>query len=225
MDEVPYIVSLSLLALVPAIVEETTFRGVLLGGFHRDSNPWPGILFSALCFGAMHMNFNQMAYAFVLGVCMGIVLEASGSILSTMLVHFLYNGTSVTLLYLLPRLTSWYTDVLEQMGGMSEEDVSQIMNLASATSEVTTGQMLVSAVMILPSAVIGVGLAGLLLYVIAKLNHRQLIFKGMFMRKTPEQKMAIKADRVKIMTVFLWIGIGLCLAYAILTEVLIHMAG
>lgn len=224
MGETPYIVSLALMALLPAVVEETTFRGVLLNSFHRDSNPWPGILFSAICFAAMHMNFNQIAYALVLGICMGIILEASGSILSTMLIHFIFNGTSTTMLYLMPKIMEWSTSTLEQTGEMSPDEIEQLMDMGAAAGTYTTEQMLLIAGILLPFAVIGLGLAGLLLYAIAKLNKRELILKGMFKRKTPEQKIAMKADHVKIMTVCLWIALGLCLAYAILTEVLIHMA-
>lgn len=223
--EAPYILSLALMALLPAVVEETTFRGVLLNSFHRDSNPWPGILFSAICFAAMHMNFNQIAYALVLGICMGIILEASGSIMSTMLVHFLFNGSSTTMLYLMPKIMEWSAKTLEQSGEISADEIDQIMNASASAASYTTGQMLLMAGILLPFAVIGLGLAGLLLYAIAKLNKRELILKGMFKKKTPEQKLAMKADRVRIMTIFLWIALGLCLAYAILTEVLIHMAG
>lgn len=215
----PYIAGISLLALLPAIVEETTFRGVLLNSFHQDSHPWTAILFSALCFGCMHMNFNQIAYALVLGIIMGIVLEASGSILATMLLHFLYNATSTTLLYLLPVIMKWSNQTLEN-SGMNEQELEQIMSVSQATAETTPGQMLsIAAIMILP-ALGGAALAGMLIYLIACLNKRQFILKGMFTRKTPEQKLAMKADKVRVMNVWLGIGIGLCIGMAILTEVL-----
>ena len=202
-SQYPYIVSLLLMAFMPAVVEELTFRGVLMGSFHRDSNPWPAIIFSAVCFGAMHMNFNQMAYAFVLGICMGLVIEASGSILSSMLVHFLYNGTSVTLMYLMSRFT----------GSMPD------------TSSVSSGQMLMTAGIMLPFALVGVALAGLLLYVIARLNKRDLIFLGMFKKKTKEQKLAMAADKVTIMTPPVWVGLILCVGYAVFTEILVRSMG
>lgn len=40
----------------------------------------------------MHMNFNQMAYAVVIGLIFGFVVEATGSIIPTMIMHFLING-------------------------------------------------------------------------------------------------------------------------------------
>lgn len=219
----PYIAGVSLMALLPAVVEETTFRGVLLNSFHRDSNPWTAILFSALCFGCMHMNFNQIAYALVLGVIMGILLEASGSIAATMLLHFLYNATSTTLLYLLPVITKWSNQTLDS-AGMSEQELEQIMSVSQTAAETSPQQMLLVGLFMLIPALIGAALAGCLIYLIAYLNKRQLILKGMFTRKTPEQKLAMRADKVRVMNVWLGIGIGLCAAMAILTEILVRRA-
>lgn len=213
----PYVAGISLMALLPAVVEETTFRGVLLNSFHRDSNPWPAILFSALCFGCMHMNFNQIAYALILGILMGILLEASGSILSTMLLHFLFNATSTSLMYLLPYITQWSNNVLEN-SGMSAQELEQVTSVSEAAAEYTSGQMLMlGGIMIVP-ALISLVLAALLIYAIAYLNRRHLIIRGMVTKKTPEQKQARKADRVPVMNVFLGIGMGLCVAMAIFTE-------
>ena len=213
----PYVAGISLMALLPAVVEETTFRGVLLNSFHRDSNPWPAILFSALCFGCMHMNFNQIAYALILGIFMGILLEASGSILSTMLLHFLFNATSTSLMYLLPYITQWSSNVLEN-SGMSAQELEQVTSVSEAAAEYTSGQMLMlGGIMIVP-ALISLVLAALLIYAIAYLNRRHLIIRGMVTKKTPEQKLAMKADRVPVMNVFLGIGMGLCVAMAIFTE-------
>ncbi len=218
-DMMPYIAGLSLMALLPALVEELTFRGVMMNSFHRDSNPWPAIIFSAICFGCMHMNFNQITYALVLGILMGIIVEATGSILSTVIVHFIYNGTSTTLLYLMPKVMAWSNSVLEE-SGMSQQELDQAMNMGDAASSVEAGQMLmVAGVMIFP-ALMGLALAALLVYLIAYLNKRHYILKGMFTKKTPEQKEAMAADKVRIMNVFLGIAIGLCAAMAILVEVL-----
>lgn len=208
----PYVAGISLMALLPAVVEETTFRGVLLNSFHRDSNPWPAILFSALCFGCMHMNFNQIAYALILGIFMGILLEASGSILSTMLLHFLFNATSTSLMYLLPYITQWSNNVLEN-SGMSAQELEQVTSVSEAAAEYTSGQMLMlGGIMIVP-ALISLVLAALLIYAIAYLNRRHLIIRGMVTKKTPEQKLARKADRVPVMNVFFRNRYGLVCSY------------
>lgn len=220
-SSMPYIAGLSLMALLPALVEEITFRGVLLNSFHRDSNPWPAIIFSAICFGSMHMNLNQITYALVLGVLMGIILEATGSILSTMIVHFIYNGTSTTLLYLLPKLMSWSNSMLEE-SGMSQQEINQMMDVSEAAASADSTQMLIMAGVMLVPAIMGLILAALLIYLIAYLNKRHYILKGMFTKKTPEQKEAMAADKVKIINVFLCIGVGLCIAMAIVIEILLR---
>ena len=46
----------------------------------------------------MHMNFNQFCYAFVPGIALGILLEATGSIFATMTAHFVVNGWSTALM-------------------------------------------------------------------------------------------------------------------------------
>lgn len=228
-DELPYIAGLSLMALLPALVEEITFRGVLLNSFHRDSNPWPAIIFSAICFGCMHMNLNQLTYALVLGLLMGIILEATGSILSTMLVHFVFNGTSVSMLYLLPKFAVWYMKLLEESGmtleqaGLTQQDIDSLMNVGNTTTTSTPEEMLMTGAMFLIPAIIGLALAGLLLYLIAYLNKRHLILKGMFTRKSPEQKQAMAADKVRIMNPALGIAIGICVIFSVIVEVLIRM--
>ena len=56
------------------------------------------LVLSGLLFGCMHMNFNQFCYAFVAGIALGILLEATGSIFATMTAHFVINGWSTALM-------------------------------------------------------------------------------------------------------------------------------
>lgn len=87
------------MAFLPAVVEETIFRGVLYNTYSKR-RPLLGIIFSALLFGLMHMNFNQFPYALYLGIVMAFLMEACDSILGPMIVHFTLNGTSTLLSYL-----------------------------------------------------------------------------------------------------------------------------
>ncbi len=74
-------------ALVPACVEEFMFRGLIFQTY-RKSRMLPAILLSAFLFGCMHMNLNQFVYAFALGVYLAFLVEATGSIFSSMIAHF-----------------------------------------------------------------------------------------------------------------------------------------
>lgn len=91
--------SLFFMAFLPAVVEETIFRGVLYNTYSKR-RPFLGVFFSAFLFGLMHMNFNQLPYALYLGIVMAFLMEAADSILASMIVHFTINGTSTVLSYL-----------------------------------------------------------------------------------------------------------------------------
>ena len=87
-------ISLVLLAFLPAFNEEILCRGFVFGSYKRVSTV-RGIFLSALIFGLFHMNFNQMPYAFLLGIVFALMNAATGSLLTSMLMHFLLNGFNV----------------------------------------------------------------------------------------------------------------------------------
>ncbi|MBS7006920.1 CPBP family intramembrane glutamic endopeptidase [Anaerostipes sp.] len=103
--------SILALSILPGIVEEVLFRGVIYSGM-RKARPIKGIFLTALFFGIAHMNFNQFSYAFVLGLVLGLLLEASGSIYSCMLLHATFNGFSV-IMSIIYGLTG-HSDLLSQ---------------------------------------------------------------------------------------------------------------
>ena len=55
---------------------------------------------SALIFATGHMNFNQAAYAFVIGIMLVFLVEATGSIWASIIYHVIFNGYSVCIMYL-----------------------------------------------------------------------------------------------------------------------------
>lgn len=90
----PLWVCVLVIALVPCVIEEFIFRGTLYYSYKRSGLLKAGFC-SAILFGFFHMNLNQMSYAVVMGLLFFVLNEATGSILSSMIVHFLINGTSV----------------------------------------------------------------------------------------------------------------------------------
>lgn len=102
-EQVPWYLGLLLAAVIPAVVEETVYRGVFYQEY-RKADPWKAVLLSGFLFALMHGNFNQFCYAFAMGVLFALLLEATGSILSTMVVHFFVNATSTLVIYLYPAL-------------------------------------------------------------------------------------------------------------------------
>jgi hypothetical protein len=96
----PYLIQLLIIAVLPAVVEEFVFRGLLYHSYRRNGI-LPAALLSGLLFGLMHMNINQCCYAFVMGVVFALMVEATGSMLSSMLAHFALNSYSITVMELL----------------------------------------------------------------------------------------------------------------------------
>ena len=113
---------------------------------------------------------------------------------------------------------------LEQVG-LTQADMDAFLNIGQTTTAVEPQQMLLTGAIMLIPAILGLVLAALLIYLIAYLNKRQLILKGMFLKKSPEQKQAMAADKVRILNPALGIAIGSCIVFSIVLEVLIRMSG
>ncbi len=84
--------SLLVFALLPAVCEELLHRGVITPALARRLGFFPGLLLSALIFGLLHFNLARLLPTTVLGLAAGYVRLRTGSLLPSMLVHFLYNA-------------------------------------------------------------------------------------------------------------------------------------
>jgi membrane protease YdiL (CAAX protease family) len=89
--------SFLLLAIFAPVFEEWLCRGMVLRGLLARMKPVWAIVVSALFFALIHMNPWQALNAFILGLVMGYVYYKTGSLLLTMLIHFVNNGTAVIL--------------------------------------------------------------------------------------------------------------------------------
>ena len=92
----PYWVLLLLIAVLPAITEEITIRGVVLSGY-ENKNIYVSCILSGLLFGIMHLDPQQFLYASVLGFILALVVRITNSIFASSIIHFIVNGTSITL--------------------------------------------------------------------------------------------------------------------------------
>ncbi|MBR5063642.1 MAG: CPBP family intramembrane metalloprotease, partial [Bacteroidales bacterium] len=82
-------------AIFAPIFEEWMCRGVILRGLLTKMKPGWAIVISALFFALIHFNPWQALNAFLIGVIMGYVYYKTGSLLLTMLIHFVNNGSAV----------------------------------------------------------------------------------------------------------------------------------
>lgn len=84
-----------------AIGEELLFRSILQPFFIKlFKNPHLGIALTAVLFSAIHFEFYGFIPRVVLGFMLGYMFYLSGSIWSSILMHFVNNSTIVVLYYL-----------------------------------------------------------------------------------------------------------------------------
>lgn len=83
------------LALTPAICEELLFRGYLQRQVERRLGVVASILMVGVLFGLYHLRLSQLVPLSLLGIYLGYVVWATGSLWSGFLVHLLNNGLAV----------------------------------------------------------------------------------------------------------------------------------
>ena len=93
----PFWSSFLVVAIFAPIFEEWLCRGMVLRGLLTKMKPVWAIVISALFFAVIHANPWQALNAFLIGLVMGYVYYKTGSLLLTMLIHFVNNGTAVVL--------------------------------------------------------------------------------------------------------------------------------
>ena len=79
------------MAVLAPVFEEYWFRGVIQSSLAPYGNGF-AILVSSLCFGMAHGNINQFCYTFIVGICLGYVRYATGSLVPTMIMHAIFNS-------------------------------------------------------------------------------------------------------------------------------------
>ena len=87
-------------AVVPAIIEELVFRGVVLQTLRRYGDRF-ALVSSAVLFGLMHANMTQAPFAVVAGIALGYCALVTGSLRTGIAVHFINNLVSIISVFLL----------------------------------------------------------------------------------------------------------------------------
>ena len=88
-------------AIVPAIVEELYFRGVLQDSLIKLFRPIFGIILTAAIFSAIHFSVLGFVERLIAGLILGFVYFYSKNIILSMLIHFLNNSLVLLPLYFL----------------------------------------------------------------------------------------------------------------------------
>ena len=96
-----YLFALFMLAVVPAVCEETLFRGGLQNFLTRSTKmPWLSIIIVSILFSLAHWSYYGFLSRLFLGIMLGLLYQYSGKIWLNILGHFLNNGIAITVLYI-----------------------------------------------------------------------------------------------------------------------------
>lgn len=107
-------VSLAVMALIPAIVEECFFRGGFQNMMYRSTNQvWVSVIITALLFSAIHFSFYGFLTRTALGIILGMIYIYGRSLWLPILAHFINNAIGVGQVYYLR---------------MKGEDISSVMD-------------------------------------------------------------------------------------------------
>jgi sodium transport system permease protein len=91
-----YLMTIVLMALSPAVCEETLFRGPILRGLGSRLGPTAAVVTTAALFGLFHLDIYRILPATVLGILLGYLAQQTRSIVPAMLAHFCNNAILVT---------------------------------------------------------------------------------------------------------------------------------
>lgn len=233
-DEVPFVLGLLLIAILPALCEELTYRGFFYNTYRREY-PLGAVIMCGLLFGLVHGNLNQFTYACVLGMVFALILEATDSIWSTITVHFLVNMSSVAIIYVMPLiirfLESMYNayvsagntqaaDMIVNALGTDEFSMEAVMGIGAGPLPKDAVLQMIGSYAVL--ALIGTVLAFFLYRFIAKRSGRWDYIKYIF---TPKSKRTAEAEtplvpiKNKLITWEFIVGAVLMLGLMVLNEV------
>ena len=95
-----YIITLLVMAILPAIFEEALFRGGMQNILTRWlKKPWPAILITSFIFSIIHLSYYGFLARFALGIILGMLYYYGGSIWINIFAHCFNNALVVTQIY------------------------------------------------------------------------------------------------------------------------------
>jgi len=134
-NDLQAIAGVLVIAVLPAFAEEFLFRGLVMRSFERYS-PWVAAVCSALLFGVMHGTWEQVFFAFILGLVLSYVVLITDSLWASMTIHFTNNAFSVLATYF---ITKYAPHLLTETESTASSEV-----LISAVTGVAIGAVMLA---------------------------------------------------------------------------------
>ncbi len=89
--------ALLVIAVLPAVMEEFLFRGVILSNTRAGAGDISAVFIVGLCFALFHASPEQTIYQFICGCVFAFIAVRSGSVLPGVLMHFVNNALIIIL--------------------------------------------------------------------------------------------------------------------------------
>ena len=167
-------------SVMAPLFEEIAFRGFFYNKLRDRSSVLKAAIISAVLFGLMHLNLNQFCYAVVLGFVFALADQASGSIWTSVIMHFLINVVNVGL-------------ILLSTLALREQNVD--LAQAQEAARIEPGAMLTSLAVLGGLSIICVFIVWFLLKAIARNQGNLDSFKAALARKKTIESEHVKMDR------------------------------
>lgn len=238
-QEVPFLGGIFIVAVIPAVVEETVYRGVFYNEYSKI-HVLKAALLSGFLFGIMHGNINQFCYAAVLGVLLALVIEATGSILSSMLIHFWINAYSTVIMYLNPILYKRAQSIYNMYKEYGNEALATALEGEWGDLSLTVEEWMQqirgggNLQLSVPQVLMMYGPWALIMSVLAFFVYKKLAIRnGNWYRicasfklqpKTSETEEEAQQEKQGMITVPLIIGVLIGVAYMVFYEILLQRA-
>jgi membrane protease YdiL (CAAX protease family) len=96
-----FLINIFFVCMLPALFEETLFRGAILNGYKNGFSLKLAIILCALCFSLMHRRPEQTVHQFFLGIMLAYVVIETRSLWAGIILHFFNNLISISLPYII----------------------------------------------------------------------------------------------------------------------------
>ena len=210
-EDIPAALVIFIVGLFGPVCEEIAFRGILFNGFKRSGRIFAAIIYSGFVFGLFHMNLNQLGYAFAIGVVSAALLEATGSIWPSIVMHVVINSYNVLELY----IAKW---AYKMMG----TSLSELMEAEDITSN---DNLLRTAAFLLIPAIGGIAIAVVIYNAILNSEGTREHILGILPFKKSNEDADSTEKKTHIITFSGVLGIVICLFVIFAFEYVLHYFG
>jgi uncharacterized protein len=88
--------ALVFICIMPAIVEEVAFRGIIQHRLEKVVSPWIAMGAASILFSSAHLNLLSAPYLALVGMLLGWMKWKTGSLYPPMIAHFVHNYIVIT---------------------------------------------------------------------------------------------------------------------------------